>query len=261
MRLYPKIWERWKAARWKRFFTATARRLVPALMLLIAFGFSAGLTYDRQAYIRLDAGTHTWSGWGGPLYGLDLTQARANVFTLVRDLRRTVTIVDHGTVDRSIMMDVMNYVSRGEVRTVADALEWFDIPLTTRQADAINLCQSLTDLWTDQAIIIQPDPWQYGVASWYGPGFQGRLAASGEIYDMHALTAAHRTLPLQSMVRVVSQQTGKDVVVRINDRGPYVDSRIIDLSRAAMDELGGVDLAAVYLERLDSTALDNPCRR
>lgn len=259
MQLYPATWERWSAARWKRFLMATVRRLVPAVLLLIGFGFAAGLTYDRQAHIRLDQGARAWMGWGGPLYGLDIAQARANIFTLVRDLRRTVTIVDHGTVDRSVMMDVMNYASRGGVRTVADALSWFSIPLTTRQAAALNLCQSLTDLWTDQAIVVQSDPWQYGVASWYGPGFHGRLAASGELYNMYSLTAAHRTLPLQSMVRVVSQRTGQDVVVRINDRGPYVGGRIIDLSRAAMDELGAIDLAAVYLERLDSTALDTPC--
>jgi rare lipoprotein A len=66
-------------------------------------------------------------------------------------------------------------------------------------------------------------------------------------------------LPLQSLVRVVSQRTAASVVVRINDRGPYVDGRIIDLSRRAMDDLGRADLAAVYLERLDPYALDNPC--
>ena len=207
----------------------------------------------------MDQGVRSWSGWGGPLFGVDLTQARANVYTLVFDLRRTVTVVDHGIVHRSMMMNVMNYVSRGAVHTVADALTWFSIPLSTRQAKGLDLCRPLTDLWTDEPIVVQPDPWQYGVASWYGPGFHGRLAASGELYNMYRLTAAHRTLPLQSLVRVVSQRTGADVVVRINDRGPYVGGRIIDLSRAAMDALGGVDLSAVYLERLDPTILDTPC--
>lgn len=72
-----------------------------------------------------------------------------------------------------------------------------------------------------------------GKASWYGPGFQGRPTASGERFDMHALTAAHRTLPFGTRVRVRNPQNGREVVVRINDRGPWVRDRIIDLSKAA----------------------------
>ena len=70
------------------------------------------------------------------------------------------------------------------------------------------------------------------MASWYGPKFHGRLTASGEVYDMEALTAAHRTLPLGTYVRVRRVDGGGQVVVRINDRGPFVRGRIIDLSRA-----------------------------
>ena len=77
-----------------------------------------------------------------------------------------------------------------------------------------------------------------GRASWYGPGFHGRRTASGERFDMHALTAAHKTLPFGSRVRVRSVHTGKEVVVRINDRGPYAHRRIIDLSYAAANALG-----------------------
>lgn len=77
-----------------------------------------------------------------------------------------------------------------------------------------------------------------GVASWYGPGFQGRKTASGEIFDMNELTAAHKTLPFGTHVQVESHSTGKKVMVRINDRGPFVGNRIIDLSRAAAQELG-----------------------
>jgi len=77
-----------------------------------------------------------------------------------------------------------------------------------------------------------------GMASWYGPGFHGRRTANGERYDMHALTAAHKTLPFGTKVRVRSVHTGKEVVVRINDRGPYKHSRIIDLSLAAITALG-----------------------
>lgn len=77
-----------------------------------------------------------------------------------------------------------------------------------------------------------------GKASWYGPGFQGRRTASGERFDMNALTAAHRTLPFGTLVRVRNNQNGREVVVRINDRGPYVGDRIIDLSKAAAAALG-----------------------
>jgi len=72
-----------------------------------------------------------------------------------------------------------------------------------------------------------------GLASWYGPPYHNRKAATGEIYDMHQLTAAHKTLPLNSIVRVTNVATGKSVVVRINDRGPFIGTRIIDLSYAA----------------------------
>lgn len=80
-----------------------------------------------------------------------------------------------------------------------------------------------------------------GVASWYGPGFHGRLTANGERFDMNALTAAHKTLPFGTHVQVESYSTGKKVLVRINDRGPFIGGRIIDLSKAAARELGIVD--------------------
>ena len=78
---------------------------------------------------------------------------------------------------------------------------------------------------------------QTGRASWYGRGFHGRRTANGERYDMHALTAAHRTLPLGSYVRVTNPATSRSVVVRINDRGPYARGRVIDLSMAAANVL------------------------
>lgn len=77
-----------------------------------------------------------------------------------------------------------------------------------------------------------------GVASWYGEQFHGRQAANGELFDMEALTAAHRTMPLGSIVRVVNLANGKHLHVRITDRGPYVNGRILDLSRAAAMQLG-----------------------
>ncbi len=79
-----------------------------------------------------------------------------------------------------------------------------------------------------------------GNASWYGVPFHGRHASNGEIYDMYKLTAAHRTLPFETMVRVTNLNNGKSTVVRITDRGPFVDNRIIDLSLAAAREVDSV---------------------
>lgn len=77
-----------------------------------------------------------------------------------------------------------------------------------------------------------------GIASWYGTKFHGRMTSSGEPYDMYAMTAAHKTLPLPSYVRVTHRGNGRSVVVRVNDRGPFVGERIIDLSYAAAVRLG-----------------------
>ena len=79
---------------------------------------------------------------------------------------------------------------------------------------------------------------QRGKASWYGPGFHGKLAANGEVYDMHALTAAHKQLPFDTVVEVLNHDNGRRVEVRITDRGPFVRGRIIDLSRGAAEKIG-----------------------
>lgn len=79
---------------------------------------------------------------------------------------------------------------------------------------------------------------QEGLASWYGPGFHGRPTASGETYDMDGMTAAHKTLPLHTWVRVENLDNGRSLDLRVNDRGPFVDGRIVDLSRAAAESLG-----------------------
>ena len=79
---------------------------------------------------------------------------------------------------------------------------------------------------------------QRGIASWYGPNFHGGKTSNGEIYDMYAMTAAHKILPMNTMVKVTNLRNGRSVVVRINDRGPFVKGRIIDLSYAAGKKLG-----------------------
>jgi len=91
-----------------------------------------------------------------------------------------------------------------------------------------------------------------GQASWYGPGFHGKRTANGEIYDMDAMTAAHKKLPFGTVVQVHNRDNGRSVEVRINDRGPFIRGRIIDLSRAAADAIGmlGPGTARVRLEIL-----------
>ncbi len=77
-----------------------------------------------------------------------------------------------------------------------------------------------------------------GMASWYGPDFHGKSTSNGEGYDMYAMTAAHKTLPMNTVVRVTNTQTDAQTIVRINDRGPFVETRIIDLSLAAAKQIG-----------------------
>ncbi len=96
---------------------------------------------------------------------------------------------------------------------------------------------------------------QRGTASWYGPDFHGKRTSSGETYNMHAMTAAHKTLPLPTMVRVKNLENGKTAIVKVNDRGPFAHDRIIDLSYAAAKELGviGPGTAQVEITALSAT--------
>jgi rare lipoprotein A len=98
-----------------------------------------------------------------------------------------------------------------------------------------------------------PDYRAVGIASWYGAKFHGRPTANGERYDRHRITAAHPTLPLPSIVRVTNLENGRELVVRVNDRGPFVGERVIDLSQAAARELGfeRQGLARVEVEFLE----------
>lgn len=101
---------------------------------------------------------------------------------------------------------------------------------------------------------------QQGVASWYGRQFQGRRTSSGEVFNTNALTAAHRTLPIGTKLKVVSEETGRSVIVTVNDRGPF-NSRVIDLSHAAASQIGMLNhgTAHVKIARLTSADEDeNP---
>lgn len=89
---------------------------------------------------------------------------------------------------------------------------------------------------------------QRGLASWYGKDFHGRMTSNGETYDMYSMTAAHKTLPMNTMLLVKNKENGKKLVVRVNDRGPFVNGRIIDLSYKAADQLGVVSNGTAKVE-------------
>ena len=106
----------------------------------------------------------------------------------------------------------------------------------------------------------QPDYDEVGMASWYGDAFHAKATANGELFDMKALSAAHKTLPLPSIVEVTNLSNGRRIRVRVNDRGPFVDGRILDLSRAAAGELGfaGQGLARVRVRYIGPAPLVRP---
>jgi rare lipoprotein A len=101
---------------------------------------------------------------------------------------------------------------------------------------------------------------QVGRASWYGRAHQGKATASGEPYDRNAMTAAHRSLPLGTRIRVTNVDNGRSVVLRVNDRGPFIDGRILDVSQAAARALGAASagLFTARIEVLDDAAASTP---
>lgn len=120
----------------------------------------------------------------------------------------------------------------------------------------LTIMTTLVVFFTCSDLHFQPLPWpsearmiphkiERGRASWYGPRFHGRRMANGDIYDMHTVQAAHKRLPLGSIVEVINLDNHKSVVVRITDRGPYIKGRIIDLSYAAAKELDMVHRGVV----------------
>jgi len=88
---------------------------------------------------------------------------------------------------------------------------------------------------------------EFGLASWYGEQFQGNPTASGEVYDMNGLTAAHRSLPLGTKIKVTNLKNNRSLIVRVNDRGPFISSRILDVSMAAAKKLGFLGAGVAYV--------------
>lgn len=106
-----------------------------------------------------------------------------------------------------------------------------------RPADSVHAAQTATDV--QKAPVVHRQHWfEFGRASWYGHALQGQPTANGEAYDMNAMTCAHRTLPLGSLIRVTNLRNHRSLVVRVNDRGPMIESRVVDLSYAAAKRLG-----------------------
>ena len=128
--------------------------------------------------------------------------------------------------------------------------EFADIAAPTRDYEIVSGAVDITLI--DPPIEIEPVPTLRslgsGVASYYGRRFHGRRTANGERFNMNAMTAAHRTLPFGSLVEVTNPRNGRSVVVRINDRGPFIRGRTIDLSRAAAKELGMISRGHAQVE-------------
>ena len=133
-----------------------------------------------------------------------------------------------------------------DVTSVPDATPKIEPFLARANRPYVALGRSYTPLTTDVAFR------ERGAASWYGRQFHGNRTASGEIYDMFAMTAAHPTLPIPSYVRVTGTRSRQSVIVRVNDRGPFKSDRIIDLSYAAASKLGFVAAGTgqVEIERI-----------
>ena len=133
-----------------------------------------------------------------------------------------------------------------DVATTPDAVPRIEPFLARANRPYVALGRSYTPLTTDVAFR------ERGSASWYGRQFHGNRTASGEIYDMFAMTAAHPTLPIPSYVKVTGVRSRQSVIVRVNDRGPFKADRIIDLSYAAASKLGFVaaGIAQVEIERI-----------
>jgi rare lipoprotein A len=138
----------------------------------------------------------------------------------------------------------------GNRRVVARA------PVSTTPAPEVPSVEPTPAAPTDAASEHPGQVFQEGEASWYGAPFHGRRASNGEIYDMNKMTAAHRTLPFGTMVRVINTTNGKSATVRITDRGPFVGNRIIDLSFAAAKEIASVGPGVVRVQLEILSAID-----
>jgi hypothetical protein len=128
------------------------------------------------------------------------------------------------------------------------APQWADGPTDPKTGPgfAETIAQVSPDLASDRKMgqVLEAD-YQ---ASWYGPGFHGNLTANGEIFDQEALTAAHKDLPFGTQLRITNVANGRSVVVRVNDRGPYIEGRELDLSHGAATAIGGTSMGVIPIQ-------------
>lgn len=166
----------------------------------------------------------------------------------------------------ALMLAVLTGLSLGACTTIAPEPE-DDVARHASRVPVMTI--PVTGAPAPDPLTQAPRDVEEGMASWYGARFHGRLTANGEVFDIDALTAAHPTLPMPSLARITRLDTGASVIVRINDRGPFVEGRIIDLSRAAAEALGflGEGLAEVRVEAYgpadpeDRAAISGPLAR
>lgn len=153
--------------------------------------------------------------------------------------------VDDEILDRSLRPEFYRPNQMIDTGTAIDSIE----ALITKHKEISGASNSST-LSLDPSV--KPKLFQTGTASWYGPRFYGRKTASGEVFTKQGLTAAHRTLPFGTKIRVTNERTGKSVVVKVNDRGPFSGNRVLDLSHAAASAIGMIDsgLCKVRIEKL-----------
>ena len=146
--------------------------------------------------------------------------------------------------DESVLLKVLQteIVPNSEKQFV-DSVIMDTIEEITEEQIVLEENQALLDDIVERSAVIAT-----GVASWYGDKFHGRKTASGVEYDKNDLTAAHKTLPFGTKVRVTNIKNGKSVVVEINDRGPYAKSRVLDLSKAAFNEIGHTNSGVMHVE-------------
>jgi len=129
-------------------------------------------------------------------------------------------------------------LEKEEIETTQKTEKKITTPLEKEEIEITQKTEKkITTPHTDN-IAVEEKVIEKGIASWYGPGFHGRLTANGEVFNMYEMTAAHKELPFNTMVRVLFPKNGKEVLVRINDRGPFISGRIIDLSKRAAKLLG-----------------------
>ncbi|MEO1295266.1 MAG: septal ring lytic transglycosylase RlpA family protein [Cyanobacteria bacterium J06636_16] len=144
--------------------------------------------------------------------------------------------------------------SHPEVPAAAVAVQWINnlrVAFDEAPLDLVQVQMAMDGLQETSEVI-------YGSASWYGPGFHGRKTANGERFDENTLTAAHKTLPFNTRLKVTNRLNGKSVVVRINDRGPYIGNRTLDLSKAAAQCLGSVGTGVIPYEAVLLETIPKP---